>query len=73
MLISEATVTQDILFVCDMLQSENKEITIDNVWRRLVKEYGYEYPRDFIEKIIQVRDSYVWNVKTHGYEKGEVK
>lgn len=66
---SEAHITQEVLLICDMLDVEKQEITLEAVNRRLIQETGYEYPHGTITQVIQQRDMYVWNVKTHGYEK----
>lgn len=69
MLINEAHATQEVLFVCDMLDAERQPVNVMSVWKRLITETTYEYPHDLIAKIIKERDTYVFNVKTHGFEK----
>jgi hypothetical protein len=69
MLISQAHALQNILLEADALEQAKRPVSVLAVWQQLVKEYGYEYPTDFIMEVLEHRGEYLWNVKTHGYEK----
>ena len=69
MKVSEAYAVQEILLTCDELDVIRRAISVESVQKQLLKESGYEYPCDVIERVIHQRDLYVWNIQTHGYEK----
>jgi hypothetical protein len=38
-----------------ILVHEQKEVTVESVWRWLLRDSGYEYPKAFIEQVIEDR------------------
>jgi hypothetical protein len=46
------TFIQDAIAI---LANEKKEITVDAVWWWLVRDSGYEYPKGFIQQVIESR------------------
>jgi len=71
MLISEDMATQHILLACAVLRTDIEDITVEKVWRTLIKMWNYEYPREVIAKVINEQSSYRYNWQAHKYEKIE--